>query len=381
MTPPVLLLVGAAGVLFPSTAPTREYPAQLGQAQSSLFDRRGFFHQVGSAAAVCALSAASPSLAVSIDPDKYGDKELKIATVNKIRQNIRNECANDFSLIVPLFQLSLSDAFSYDPVKGIGGIDGSILLEMDRSSSKGLEKAAAKVRQLHSDLARTTEITYADVVAFAGAAAIEAVGGPKINVQLGRDEAKAPEPEGTRAGFSWEAPTLDSFRALTAGAGLSNAELVALIGTLGTLKLASQPEDSIDDEEDDGVDAAGRAAAAEVGAGYGDAMYGKARASGPKVTDSDYFARQKLAVDVRVQRIGTQAFDTTYFVALLDKKRDTPLSQLESDVLKDPALKKVVEEFAGSKQKFRETVRKTYRKLQLLGASYKGASGFLDSDD
>jgi len=101
----------------------------------------------------------------------------------------------------------------------------------------------------------------------------------------------------------------------------------------------------------------------------------------PVVEDSDYTAKQKLAVDVRVQKIGTQAFDTTYFVALLDKKRTAPLSPLEAAVLKDPELKKVVVEFAGSKQKFRETVRKTYRKLQALGDTYKGASGFLDSDD
>lgn len=339
--------------------------------------------KAATAAAACAAGAASPALAVSVDPDKYGDKELKIATVNKIRQNVRNECAADLSLIVPLFQLSLADAFSYDAATGSGGIDGSILYEMDRASSKGLEKAAAKVRQLHADLARTTEITYADVVAFAGAAAIEAVGGPKVNVQLGRDDAKAAGPEGRRAGFSWVSPTLDGFRRLAAGAGLSNPELVALIGTLGTLELAASPvSNSADsDDDDDEVDAAGRAAAAEVGAGSGDAMYGKTRSKGPKVTDSDYTAKQKLAVDVRVQKIGTQAFDTTYFVALLDKKRTAPLSPLEAAVLKDPELKKVVEEFAGSKQKFRETVRKTYRKLQALGDTYKGASGFLDSDD
>jgi len=345
--------------------------------------RRSFLLQATSAAALCALGTATPALAVSLDPDRYGDKELKIATVNRIRQNIRNECAKDISLIVPLFQLTLADAFSYDPATGTGGIDGSILLEMDRTSSKGLEKAAAKVRQLHADLKRTTEITYADVVAFAGAAAIEAVGGPKVAVQLGRDDAKAPEAEGARAGFDWSSPTLPGFQKLAAGAGLSGPEVVALIGTLGTLRLAAVPVESDlegEEEEDDDVDEAGRAAAAEVGAGTGDAIYGKTRAKGPKVTDADYFAKQKLAVDVRVQRIGSQVFDSTYFISLLDKKRTAPFSPLEAAVLKDPALKKVVEEFAGSKQKFREKVRSTYGKLQVLGGNYNGAAGFLDSD-
>ena len=41
-------------------------------------------------------------------------------------------------------------------------------------------------------------------------------------------------------------------------------------------------------------------------------------------------------------------------------------------------LKKVVEDFSKSKQKFRETFRETYGRLQVLGGNYRGAAAFLD---
>jgi len=86
----------------------------------------------------------------------------------------------------------------------------------------------------------------------------------------------------------------------------------------------------------------------------------------------------KLAVDVRVQKIGNQPFDSTYFIELLDKKRQKPLSSLESAILADSELRKFVEEFAKSKRKFRETVRSVYGRLQVLGGDFKGAASFLD---
>ena len=100
---------------------------------------------------VAAQLATSPlaALATNFDPDRYGDKELKIATVNKIKQVIRTECSRDLSLLVPLLQLALLDAFSYR-ADGTGGIDGSILLEMGRGSTAGLDKATAKLRQVRS---------------------------------------------------------------------------------------------------------------------------------------------------------------------------------------------------------------------------------------
>merc|ERR1719263_875712 len=107
-------------------------------------------------------------------------------------------------------------------------------------------------------------------------------------------------------------------------------------------------------------------------------MYGRNKNYKGIGGDENYLRNQKLAVDVRLQKIGNQAFDTTYFVQLLDKKRTAPLSPLESAILADKDLKKIAEEFSKSKQKFRETVRSTYGRLQVLGGNYIGAASFLD---
>ena len=51
----------------------------------------------------------------------------------------------------------------------------------------------------------------------------------------------------------------------------------------------------------------------------------------------------------------------------------------ECRLMADGSLRKVVEDFSKSKQKFRETFRETYGRLQLLGANYRGASVQLDA--
>lgn len=291
-----MISILSLGALLPSISPSEV---------SGGLSRRAMLAQSAAAAAAV---IASPVFAVNFDPDRYGDKELKTATINKVTQNLRNELAKDLTLLAPVVQLALSDAFSYQ-ADGTGGIDGSILMELDRPSSKGLEKAAALVVKVHNDLQRVTEISYSDTIAFAGATAIQAVGGPKVSVQLGRADAKTAQPEGSREGFSWESPTLAGLRNMGKGAKLTDTELVALIGTLGTLELAARPMPAfLDDgsEDDDDIDPDGKAAAAEVGGGSADVMYGKAKKSGPQRGDASYERDQKLAVDVRVQKIGNQ---------------------------------------------------------------------------
>jgi hypothetical protein len=46
---------------------------------------------------------------VAFDPDRYGDKELKIATVNKLKQKLRNAIAGDLSLAVAFVRLAIND--------------------------------------------------------------------------------------------------------------------------------------------------------------------------------------------------------------------------------------------------------------------------------
>jgi hypothetical protein len=68
---------------------------------------------------------------VAFDPDRYGDKELKIATVNKLKQKLRNAIAADLSLAVPFLRLAINDGVGYDAASDDGGPDGSVQYEME----------------------------------------------------------------------------------------------------------------------------------------------------------------------------------------------------------------------------------------------------------
>lgn len=121
-------------------------------------------------------SLSKANAKVFFDTDVYGDKELKIATVNKIKQKLRNAILQDISVAPDLLKLAINDALGYDYSTTSGGPDGSIVFEMDRSENKGLEKALAVVLQVKKDLQRTNTVSLADIVAFGGAEALETVG-------------------------------------------------------------------------------------------------------------------------------------------------------------------------------------------------------------
>ncbi|EWM26509.1 l-ascorbate peroxidase [Nannochloropsis gaditana] len=133
------------------------------------------------------LSSTPPARAsVAFDPDRYGDKELKIATVNKLKQKLRNAIAGDLSLAVSFVRLAINDGIGYDAATNEGGPDGSIAFEMDRDQNAGLKPALETLLKVKREIQSTNEVTFGDVCAFAGAVAIESTGGPRIPVQLGR---------------------------------------------------------------------------------------------------------------------------------------------------------------------------------------------------
>ena len=303
---------------------------------------------------------------------RYGDKELLVAALNKIKQAVRNACAADASLLPSLLQLAISDALSYREADGSGGLDSSILFELDRESSAGLGGASAAIKEMTQGLKRTTQASLADVLAIAGAETIEVVGGPRIVVQLGREDAKKAEAEVGRAGWSWEKPTAAGLRGLYAGTGLSAKDAVVLCGTVGSLSSTAAKVNAakaaaaagrvgdidIDDDEDIlGID--------------GDMAYGKA---------DNNKKSSKLAVEVRGGTIGEGKFDTSYWKNILAKGAVlTPLDQM---LLGDKEFRTIVEGYAsGTKQNFREDLRRSYAKIQSLGANAVGAKMLLDASN
>ena len=149
-----------------------------------------------------------------------------------------------------------------------------------------------------------TEVSYADLIAFAGAEALECTGGPRSLLQIGRQSSASPSEEGARAGFSWEAPTLDGVRAVGKASGLSAREMVALVGAVEALKIASRPPPPVAAEEDADL-LAEDTTLEEMGLVVSSYAQNKNAA---KVTDPNYYAKNKLAVDVRAPKLGATPF-------------------------------------------------------------------------
>lgn len=121
------------------------------------------------AAAIIASSVAtSVSAKTYFDTDVYGDKELKIATVNKLKQKLRNAILQDVTVAPGLIQLAINDALGYDASTDDGGPDGSIQFEMNRVENQGLEKAFKVIEEVKNSMQRTNTLSFADVCAFGG---------------------------------------------------------------------------------------------------------------------------------------------------------------------------------------------------------------------
>ena len=185
---------------------------------------------------------------VFYDPDRYGDKELKIATVNKLRQNVRDAIVQDPSMATQFLKIAIQDALSYDASTEEGGPDGRIIeaiLSGEPTLAK-LKPGALKISEIAKKIKRTTEVTMADVVEFAGAEAIETAGGPRIPIQLGKLESTS------KVAISY--PDLcgaDAAQKVVTAfdkAGLTEREIALLYGALGSMEAAAA---SFKQEEDD----------------------------------------------------------------------------------------------------------------------------------
>jgi hypothetical protein len=64
----------------------------------------------------------------------------------------------------------------YDPKSGQGGLDGGVLKKQNDPAYAYLKPAFAEIERIRADLKAKTEVSKADLIAFAGAVAIEATG-------------------------------------------------------------------------------------------------------------------------------------------------------------------------------------------------------------
>ncbi|KAK6236979.1 hypothetical protein SCA6_012316 [Theobroma cacao] len=152
-----------------------------------------------------------------------------------------------------VLRLVFHDAGTFEMAENSGGMNGSIVYELERPENAGLKKSLKAFSQFwrkqrkkwmqynqvllseKSDEKILTEmdVSWADMIAVGGAEAVSVCGGPKIPVALGRLDSAEPDPEGKLPQESLDASGLkQSFQRK----GFSTQELVALSGahTLGS---------------------------------------------------------------------------------------------------------------------------------------------------
>ncbi|KAJ1435654.1 heme peroxidase [Ochromonadaceae sp. CCMP2298] len=305
------------------------------------FYQKNLVRSLSLSTAFLATAAAKVSAKTFFDTDVYGDKELKIATVNKIKQKLRNAILLDPAVAPNLLKLAINDALGFDYGSQDGGPDGSVQFEMEKEENQGLQNALDVVNTIKKALQRTTQVSFADICAFAGAEALETVGCGRMTVQVGRFDAKAANSKGVLVPWSAPAAALvtDAFKS----SGLGGKELVLLLGALGevsrvaeeTLAQSAKVEESEDDKEFE------EQPFVPTTFGSRDAMYGA--------------------------KLGKGDFSSRYLSLLLKSKSPDPLGKI---MLDDPALKAVVQKYAGADAAFVADVQGTYLKLGLLGEAY-----------
>lgn len=202
-------------------------------------------------------------------------------------------------------RMAFHDAASYDPVTRTGGATGSLHEELDRFENQSF---AGAVRCMELARERHPDVSWADLIAVAGAVAVELCGGPRILVGMGRRDAD--RTPGDRP-LPHEDTPIATLKAEFLIRALTLRDLVALSGahTIG------------------------------------------GRLQGPSFT-----------ADAR-------SFTSSYFRRLLDPDADAGLTLLRTDLalVEDPELRPIVEEFAADQDAFLGAFADAYVRLTWLG--------------
>lgn len=316
-------------------------------ANAHQFSRRGAV-TFGALCASTFLSPVAPATAkVAFDMTRYGDRELQIATQNRLKQSLRDAAQEDPTLVPAFYELAVLDAIDYSRNTGDGGLNGSV--RKAKLTSPVLKKAVDKLVELQKVLSRQTEVTFADILAYAGAQAVEVAGGPKVSVQLGRED--NPGADGAEV-QSIDAMDAAALRAAFSSAGLGAREIVLIGGSLGAIRRATQAAKpkkmdmmSADEDEEE----------IEALAGYAE-------------PDKSYKA---LGMDVRLQGAlvgidGKSAFGPAYLADLVRSgaKADDRVGAL---IAEDSDLRALAARYAGNANGFSKEVVEVYQQVTTLG--------------
>lgn len=223
-------------------------------------DRRDFGKAIAGAASFGLLVGQNtPANAqVFFDPAMYGDQELRVGTVDSVRERTRRAILQDPRLAPSFYQLALLDGLSYNAGNNKYGPNGGIIYAVlnskdDSQYIKSLQGAAGVLIQAEKDLKKKTAVSIADCIAIAGAEAIESIGGPVLPTQLGRMEPD--KKKGIELNMDLPVDLLSGkrtsgeVRAAFKNAGLTEREMTALLGGLLTLQRVEKTRSTEDWKE------------------------------------------------------------------------------------------------------------------------------------
>lgn len=292
--------------------------------------------------------------AVSIDIERFGDKELKVSAINKVKQNVRNILAEKPDLLPYFFELTLHDALTFNPATLDGGPNGSLRFELDREINKELAPADEAITAIRA--LQRQDMSYADTCAFAGAVAVEVTGGPRIVIQLGREDSSSADPA-WKTDFYKPGATAADMKAAFDAAGLNGARDVVLFhGAIGSLndigqdRLTKLRAAAIEEEDEDEFS-------------EDDVTYGRVQSKkrGPVLVSSN----------VSSLTLGGKKFSNAYLGALLKAKDSGQLSQRDEALLQDKETLAEIQRYAGNNSKFTTDVADLFQKISLLGSSFE----------
>lgn len=300
------------------------------------------------------LAPQRSTAATVIDIAKYGDKELKIATINKLKQLLRNELLQNPVQAPDWVKLAISDALSYNQKTDEGGPDGSVQYDVDKMQWVSGKSIVQKLRVIQKDLKRTNEVSLADVIAYAGAEAIEASGGPRIQVQVGRYDAKGISSEAA-AHLDWGSKV--SSQVLTGAfstAGLSVKDKTLLMGAVASCKRAAESRTK-------------KGAVVEVDEDDADSLFPE---NGGEFIPNTFGSQKQMFGDL----LGTVPFDESVFRAATSAKDGSLGDDYREWLSGDDISRGIAQKYASAKREvYFKDLADAYIRLSSVGASITGA--------
>lgn len=275
------------------------------------------------------------------DTDVYGDKELKIATINKMKTKLRTAIIDDPKLAPMLLELALCDALGYNSQNEDGGPDGSIQYEVDREEFQALKPSISVIEKIKNDLKRTNTVSFADLVAYGGGEALESCGCPRTIVQIGRFDSKA----ANKKTFNFNVdPTGACY-----SAGLEPKDIAVMLLALGevnriskeTIDYRNSKKDNKEEDDEEGDNWEGNVPS----------TFGR--------RDETFGAKLEI-----------NDFGSKFASIVLKGKNGASAGIFATAVLGDPQVKAAAQKYVSNDKAFKEDVIATYLKLTNLGESY-----------